>query len=123
MKIDIKHEEIQSGLIFKKTHYAVVLHVIFSEEEKSIIENRGIRRDVVLKRGVPSNRDPSKYQNLPDTFDLEIFMLMDGPDQYALATPLEAKEYEAQLVEALPNLKEYIMANADLSGQGQSFEL
>lgn len=124
MKIDIEHREETSGWINKKTYYVVDLRITFSEEEMQIVKQRKLENVVILERGVPANRDRSKFRGMEDVFDLRIGKFARGEsDSYAFATPLEAKEYDAELREKLPELKSFIMENAEIEQKSDSFEL
>ena len=137
MKVDIKHVEKKQGLVFKKTLHGVQLSIGFSEEEKAIIAERKLEKDVVVERGAPSDVDAEKHANRglmkmvatavvsgagANHFDLTIGKLLQGSDTYFFATPSEAKDYEAVLHEELPKLKAYIVDNVS-AGEGSSFEL
>ena len=137
MQIKIEHVEKKQGLIFKKTLYGVALTINFNGEEEGIIEQRKLQKDVILERGIPADVDADKHSNRgivkvlataavkgmdANNFHLTINKLMVGTDTYFFETPLEAKQYEAELKELLPNFKEYIMGNAELGGS-DTFEL
>lgn len=138
MKIDIVHTEKTTGLIFKKRHHGVTVRVQFSDQEKAIIKERKLQRTVILERDCPSDVDPEKHNQRSNGrviatalmkgrdanhFHLTIGKLLDGPDTYFLSTPLVAKAYELELVEKLPDLKDYIVENEGVSGGTLSFEL
>lgn len=119
MRVSIEHREKTVGLIFTKTVYEVVLTVNFSEEEQEAIRKHDLGDTIVLKRRVDAthkNRDnlnPELFDALIDGAHLRIKNLTAGrPDSYACATPREAKEYEAELQDAMPRLKAYIVDNA-----------
>jgi len=138
MKIDIKHVEKSRGLIFRKTLHGVALTVQFSEEERQIIKQRRLQNDIILERGVPADVDAQKVQNrgLAKSlataalkgrdalhYDLTINKLLSGTDTFFFETPLEAKSYEADLREKLPQFKSYILENAEIEQKSDSFEL
>ena len=56
-------------------------------------------------------------------YHLTINKLINGTDTYFFETPLEAKEYDATLREKLPQLKEYILGNAEIEQKSDTFEL
>jgi hypothetical protein len=118
MKIDITTNEVSTGLIKKTKHHQVNLTVLFSEEEKQIISDCELGKVIVLERGTPSNRKDS----VEGLWNLTIDMLVYGKDEYAFATPAEAKNYVEELKEQLPLLKDHIMSNAD-GVEDTSFEL
>lgn len=138
MRVNIEHKTETKGLLRKTTFHIVALTVEFSDEEKAIVRERKLERVVILERDVPANVDEEKHAERgllakvvtaavkgrdANHFHLTIGKLLNGVDQYALATPLEAKEYEAALKEKLPSLKGYIMENAGIEEKSSSFEL
>jgi hypothetical protein len=138
MRVNIEHKTETKGLLRKTTFHIVALAVDFSDEEKAIIKERKLEHDVVLERDVPANVDEEKHAERgllakvvtaavkgrdANHFHLTIGKLLNGVDLYALATPLEAKEYEAELKERLTSLKGYIMGNAGIEEKTSSFEL
>lgn len=134
MKIDIRTSELRQGFVRKKSFIDVATRVQFNEEERAIIHHRKLEHDVVLEREAPFNSKKKKSRLPPvvqfalsflkpqNTHHLTIAKLIKGVDRYPFATPLEAKVYEAELVEKFQQLKAYIMGNAEVS-PGQSFEL
>ena len=138
MRVQIEHKTETKGLLRKTTFHIVALTVEFSDEEKAIVRERKLERTVILERDVPANVDEDKHAERgllakvvtaavkgrdANHFHLTIGKLLNGVDQYALATPLEAKEYEAELAEVLAKLKAYIMENAGVEQKSSSFEL
>lgn len=138
MRVNIEHGTETKGLIRKTTFHLVALTVEFSEEEKAIIKERKLERDLILERGVPANVNEEKHESRgllskvvtaavkgrdANHFHLTIGKLLNGTDTYALATPLEAKEYEAELKDKLVTLKGYIVGNAGVEEKTSSFEL
>lgn len=138
MKVDIRHVEKKQGLMFKKTLHGVALTVVFNEEELAIIEERNLRNEMFLERGIPADVDAEKHENRglvkmiataaikgreANHFHLTMGKMMDGTDTFFFSTPIEAKEYEEILKAQLPDLKAYIMQNASTDDGGSSFEL
>lgn len=138
MKVDISHVEKKQGMVFKKTLHGVTVHVQFNDEEKTIIDQRNLKNTLVLERGIPADVNAEKFENRGLTkklvtaavsgraanhFHLTISKLLNGPDTYFTETPGQAKDYEAELKEALPKLKDYIMDNAGIEQKDSSFEL
>lgn len=123
MKVDINHREETSGWLSKKTYYVVDLTVTFSEEELAIIKQRKLEGDIVIERGIPANQDPGKFKNIEDVFNLSIGKLTRGTDSYAFSSPRDAKEYEAEIHDIMPKLKQHIMDNAEIEEKSTSFEL
>lgn len=138
MKIDIKHVEKSQGLVFKKKFHGVQLSVSFSEEETKIITERRLQNVILMERSAPADVDGEAKANQHIAlkiataivkgkdalhYHLTIGKLMRGPDVYFMDTPLEAKRYDQELRELLPDLKEHIMGNADIAEAKTSFEL
>lgn len=141
MKVSITHSEKSTGLLMRRSLHGVSVHVTFSEEERSIIEHRNLKYDVVLERGYSadvSEKQARKQEKRglgrqivtaaikgadANSTNLTINKLLRGPDLYFLATPLEAKEYEEELKKRLVQLKSYIDGNAEVSEKSSSFEL
>jgi hypothetical protein len=138
MKVDIQHVEKSQGLIFRKTLHGVALTVRFSEEERQIIQQRRLQNQMILERDIPADVNPEKVANRGlvkslataaingrDSlhYHLTIGKLINGTDTYFFDTPLEAKEYEAELRERLPKFKEYLTENAGIDQKSDSFEL
>ena len=141
MKVSIDHTEKTTGVLRKTTLHGVQIHVQFSEEEQAVIEGRDLRYDVVLERGYSADIPEGKAMKQENrslgrallnaavngrdanTTNLTINKLMNGPDLYFLATPLEAKEYEDVLKGKLVQLKDYIVGNERVEEKSSSFEL
>lgn len=148
MRVSIEHGEIREGIVRKTTYHTVSVLVEFTDEEKRIIEQRGLQRDVLLNRGVPANEDPSKYESssLSDKLSsgnylglavgigkamltkedirvLRISTLIKGRDTFVLRQPSDAKNYEEELKDALVKMKGYILDNEGIEQKSTSFEL
>ena len=138
MKVDIRHVEKSQGLIFRKTLYGVTVAVSFNEEEKQIIRQRGIEREIVLDRDAPADVDAKKHAERglvrkiataavkgidANHFALTFGKLMNGPDTYFHRTLVDAKMYEEDLREALVVAKAYITESAGIEQKSDSFEL
>lgn len=137
MKVQLEHVEKTTGMMRRTTHHGVLVKVEFNAEEEAIINERGLWKDLVLERECPSDVDVEKHESKglgrklmqaavsgADTlhFHLNVRKLRDG-DTYFLSTPLEAKQYEAELKEKLVQLKDYIMGNQGIEQKADSFEL
>lgn len=123
MRVSIEHEEEKHGLFRKTTYYTVSLTVDFSEEEKQVIKDSDLGDSLILERPPQANIKDST-QGLEDIFHLRIKDLVKGkPDKHTWATPAEAKNYEADLKEVLPKLKEYIEQNSGIEEKSTTFEL
>lgn len=141
MKVTINHVQKKTGLIRKTTHHGVAVRVDFNAEELAVIRERQLEKYGVMERGYPSDMsdtDIEKHENkglgrklltaaVSGTdalhFDLTIGKLMKGEDVYFMATPVDAKSYEAELKERLVLLKDFIVGNAELEQDTESFEL
>lgn len=121
MKVDIQHKEITRGLIFKKTFYQVSTTVQFTEEEKFIIKKQKMKDDVVHQRDRPAGVTRT---DIPiHHYYLHVDQLLKGTDHYVVATVLEAKAYEAQLMESLKTFKEILSHSGEITEKNKSFEL
>lgn len=141
MKVSIEHTEKSIGMLRRSTLHGVSVHVQFSEEERSVVEQRNLKYDTVLERGHSADVSETKAIKKDNrglgrrlltaavsgadanTTNLTINKLMIGPDLYFLETPLEAKEYEAELENRLVLLKDYIVGNEGVAETSTSFEL
>lgn len=63
------------------------------------------------------------FVGIEELFNLRISKLVSGADSYTVATPMEAKQYEAELTQQLKLLKQYIEENADVGEKSTTFEL
>ncbi len=141
MKVRINHVEKTTGMLRKRTHYGVIVSVVFDSTEQAIIQERGLMRDIVLERGYPSDMSDAQVEKHANRglgakllkaavsgvdsnhYHLTIGKLMQDEDVYHLSTPIEAKHYEADLKEALVQLKNYILENETIENKSDSFEL
>lgn len=125
MRVSIEHHQIQTGLFSRKTHYAVSVSVEFNNEEKHVI--RSLKNVIILDRGPDSQRQgkfsPEEEETLHSAFCLKLSDLGRKKDTYAFAAASEAKQYDAELREALANLKTYIENNATAPAGTDTFEL
>lgn len=141
MKVSIEHQEKKVGLLSKRKLHGVQVHVEFSQHELSIIEERGLKYDIVLERGhsadvsdakatAKENRGMAKKLLVAavsgadaNGTNLTINKLAKGPDLFFLPTPLEAKAYEDELKGRLVQLKDYIVGNEGIEEKTSAFEL
>ena len=117
MRVDIKHHEFTTGMIFKKQHFGVDLDLIFSEEEKVIIKHGSLDDTIVMHRTAPSIVGGNNEWNL--TIGK---LLYKEPDRMSFETSAEAQMYDQKLKEALTQLKQYLNANGQ-KAENSSFEL
>jgi hypothetical protein len=104
----------------KTTYYEVSLGVQFSPQERAVITGFDLGAVNVLEREPPATLRGS--QN-PNDWNLRISSVLDRTDTYLCATPLEAKNYDTELRDALPKLKAYLDANATPMSGSDTFEL
>lgn len=141
MKVTIKHSEKSVGLIRKKKHYGVTVHVVFDATEKAIINERNLKDRVVIERGYPSDMSDGKVEKHANRslgkklltaavkghdandFHLRIVTLLNGPDTFHFDIPGEAKDYEVHVKENLVKLKEFILDNEKIENKSDTFEL
>lgn len=120
MRVHFQHEEKTTGLLRSDRQIEVIAYVEFSDEERLIVERRGLQNFVLLER-VPDARlanrfTPDEFEAWEQSFHLRIRdLLVATPNRFTLDTPSDAKAYQARLTEALRNLKSFILANASLS--------
>ncbi len=138
MKIDIKPVEKTQGLLRRTTLHGVELTVLFSEEEKAIIQERKLGLANLMDRPIPPDVNAEKIEKRglakklviaaamgSDAlgYHLTFNKLLKGPDTYFFRTPIEAKDYIAELKEeVLPLAKGYLEGNKD-AATSDSFEL
>ena len=119
MRVTIDHTEIKRGMILKTTYYEVVCTVTMSEEQLQIIRDKRLQDYIVLER-IPAD---AKDGDNPDWFTLRIKHLMNGkPDRFLCPDPVRAKEYEAELLDRLRELKAFLEESAEV-GSSKVIEL
>lgn len=111
MRISITHHAVRRGLLFRRTFYAVDLLVHFTHEETQIIRQRRLEDAVLLERRPAT----AKVDDRDDRFILRVAHLTSGADRFLTATPAAAKVYQAELLEALEQLKLWLGANAEVA--------
>lgn len=110
MRIKIEHHQVRGGGLFHRIYHEVWTTVDFTHEERQIIRQRRLADTMILDRRPANARDDD-----PDEwFVLTLRQLIHRkPDRMRLASPSEAKAYEARLVDALQLVKGWLDANAD----------
>jgi hypothetical protein len=122
VKVNIEHVEEKQGFFKKTTYYGVKCDVTFSEEELQIIKAQELDNVVVLERERPAHINDDRLP--PEAWFLRIGSLVaKHKTPYMCASVKEAKVYEEELVEALGDLKQYIIDNAEIDEKKKSFEL
>lgn len=109
MRVSISHSTVRRGFVLKSTYHVVELEVHFSHEERQVIRQRKLEQTVLLERR-PAH---AKVDERDDKFTLLVGQLGKGPDRFLTANPGEAKAYQAQLLLALEQLKDWVTLNAD----------
>ena len=122
MKVTITHAETSGGMIRKIPYLEVSVLVQFSREEQNIIQKYGLEEVTVLERDPPANLRKVAADSL-DIYHMKIQNLARGADTYICATPLLAKNYDADLRQALAKLKGYLDLNATPLLGREVFEL
>ena len=114
MKVKIKHEEIEHGLIFKKTFPKCTLSVKFTEEEKEALQGLD-PENLVFQEHIDARTGNNIFQTLGE-------VIRYGGCSFVCANVAEAKAVEATYIDSLKMLKEFIEQNtAPVSNK--SFEL
>lgn len=110
MRVKIEHREFRVGWPFARKCHEVHLSVDFTHEEKQIIRQRELMDHQILERipfGARTSDDPGWYI-------LKVRHLIERrPDRFRLKTPVDAKQYAAQLTEVLQGLSAWLQENAD----------
>ena len=113
MRVRLDHQILRKGFILTKPFYQVTVQVDFTEVQQHVIRDRNLQDYVILER-VPAN---ARIDDNLDWFTLRIRHLMDGKtDHHLCADPVAAKNYEADLVERLRLLKDFLEGNEELGG-------
>ncbi len=113
MRVRIDHQEIRKGFILKKSFYEVRAQVDFTQVQLHVIQDRYLQDYVVMER-IPAN---ARIDDDTDWFTLRIKHLLDGKvDHHLCSDPVAAKNYEADLVDRLRLLKEFLEGNQELGG-------
>jgi len=127
MRVTIDHKESTTGLLRRKTLYEIHTTVQFSSDELNTIRTRKLSGTIVLERRPGADKDGKfsayELEALGDAFDLKIGDLAKGADVYRVDSPLAAKTYDAELKDALKNLKAYLEGNAKPIQGSTTFEL
>lgn len=120
MKVDIRHEEVKKGLVFKKAYQQVTVQVQFTDEEKKIIKDNGGWNFSII-----SLNDGYKLVDKDGRAPHVVLVthLLDGPSKYCLLAKGEAKTYEALVVERLRELKVWLTNNGAIENKATSFDL
>lgn len=119
MRIDIRHEEVREGLVFKTTWHDVCVTVDFTHEERQIIQQRNLGSQVLLERA-PAG---ANIDDDPDWYAFKVGHLLERkPDRHRTANPADAKLYESQLLDALQLMKDWLAINAE-PGENKVIEL
>lgn len=120
MKVDIKRSESTVGLFKKKKVYVVTVTVLFSEEEKKVIEECDIVGHTICERPVRAGQKPFVD---PTIWHLRVGSVITGePNAHEFFTLSEANNYNDALPDSLRNVKRFIENNSRPQ-EDTSFEL
>ncbi|WP_172299994.1 hypothetical protein [Pseudoruegeria sp. HB172150] len=110
MRVAIDHHTVHRGFPFRKTFEEVHLTVAFSHEEKQVIRQRGLLKFKLVDRR-PAN---ARVDDRDQKFELRVEHLMDGrTDRFLCANPSAAKDYEADLLAVLEQMKRWLDDNIE----------
>ena len=124
MRVTIDHVQTTKGIFQKKTVYEVHTRVEFDSSEIAVIKQHKLDRVTILERQPSVHaRGKNFAAENPDIFNLNVYNLLNSTDEYQCETPLEAKQYDGELREALRNLKAYLDANGSPVSGRDTFEL
>lgn len=123
MRVSIDHGEIKKGMLRKKTYHQVRIKVDFSEEELQIINANGLKYHVIHETEPSATRGASPSDDADWFYTKVAHFMQDEPSVHDCNTPLEAKQYEANITEGLKNLKALLDANKEVEEKSSSFEL
>lgn len=113
MRVKIDHQVERKGFILKKSFYRVTCQIEFTQVQLHVIQDRYLEDYSVMER-VPAN---ARIDDDTNWFTLRIKHLLDGQLDHHLCTdPVAAKNYEADLVDRLRLLKEFLEGNQTLGG-------
>ena len=107
-------------MIFKTTYHEVCLKVVFNNEEQMFIKKNKLKNWVFLEREPPADVKVSE-SNQHKWYILVKDLLRRKEDRYLTESPIEANQYENQLLEKLAILKDAIANNQTSSSK--TFEL
>lgn len=109
MRISIEHHLIRQGWLFRTTYHAVRTEAHFTHEETQIIRQHRLGSTTLLERRPASARVDDRGEQ----FVLQVGHLVAGPDLFLTANPSAAKQYHAELLQALDTLKAWLSDNAE----------
>lgn len=114
MRINLKHETVRKGLLFKTPYTQVSCTVLFSHEELQILRQRHLLKNKLMDRRPAT----AKVDDRDDKFELLVGDLTNGKtDHFLAAHPSAGKLYEERLLDALRQLKDWIGDNAELADE------
>ena len=122
MKVNIEHKTKQTGIFSKTNHSVVVVTVQFSAEELALIHQHKLKDMVLIERDPPSHFPNNIPESDRDIHYLRVRNILNKSDEYTVANPVKAKNYEADVVEALKSLKSYITGVSE-APKSSSFDL
>lgn len=116
MRVSIKHVTKFQGFILREELYGVEVTVAFSELEKALIKHHGLGVFTLVER--PDMRPGGEN---PVTTYLTVSSLLRGTDSHFLRTPVQAKIYADEVVEAITTLR-YHLNDLDTEPGDLTFE-
>jgi hypothetical protein len=122
MKVTISHKETSGGVIRKVPYHEVAVLVRFTPAEQSTIQKYDLNELTVLKRVPPANVRKISEETL-NLHHLKLQHLLRGTDSYMCGNPVHARQYHAEVKEALEKLKQFLDDNAIPLVGVEEFEL
>ena len=108
MRLSFRRKETQRGLFRQQRLYWVTTTVGFTNAELGVITENKLHPHVVLERAPSAHwKDWAKAD--PDWIErahLTIATLLNGPDDWAFLTPMDANQYEDAVRTALEDFKD-----------------
>ena len=125
MRVNIEHGQKSTGLFSRTTWHTIRTSVQFTPEEMDVIKRTKMKNLVVLERvnwRKAKGLTQVEFDQLKSAYYLRVKDLISG-DVHEVETPVEAREYEEILKEALHALKSHIEASATAPAGRQTFDL
>jgi hypothetical protein len=123
MRVTIEHGEKTKGFLNVKKFSTVSVQVLFSEEEKLLIESQDMINYILVERA------PSAEVAVYETDDLAKFYLRIShlfageAEVWCARTIRDAKEYQELVTNNLGNLKSYLTDTTEIEEKTTTFEL
>jgi hypothetical protein len=114
MKVDITHDEVTKGLVFKKQQHVVAFRVEFTEAEKKVIKEH----NMAFMELVDLPPKGSMHRTVRPTH-----FLKTSTDKREFDTKYEAQQFDDKLVASLKQLKAMIEKRGGVTTASKSFDL